>query len=354
MKLAKFFAAILALCLLLSLFTACDSEADSSSANNDQEQNGQQNDNLTDGQRTALEKAKSYLDYSAFSREALIEQLKLDDLAESDILFATDNIGADWNAQCLKKAKSYLKYSALSKQELTQRLKADSFTDEEIAYAITEIGESALAGGEQEEDTENNMTPEQKAALDAATAYLEASALSRQELVDKLTTDGLAESDIIFAADNIDWNAQCLKKAEVHLDHTTLTQQDLIDQLKADGFTSEEIAYAMQELGYTSSDDNQGTTTEQDNALAAATAHLAATAFSRQGLIAQLELDGFEASDAIFAVDNVEVDWNEQCSRKAGDYISDPDFPMQDLMDLLASDGFTSEQIAYAVEMLGG
>ena len=125
-----------------------------------------------------------------------------------------------------------------------------------------------------------------------------------------------------------------------------------MDLLVTDGFTNDEIAYAMRALGYAPSDDDQGPTVEQNNALAAAANYLASTAFSRQGLIDQLEIDGFEASVAIFAVDNIEVDWNEQCYKKAGDYVSDPEFSVESLMDLLVADGFTEDQIAYAVGML--
>ena len=58
-------------------------------------------------QRNALEKAKDYLDFSAFSYTGLIGQLEYEGFSTEDATFGADNCGADWNEQAAKKAQSY-------------------------------------------------------------------------------------------------------------------------------------------------------------------------------------------------------------------------------------------------------
>ena len=91
----------------------------------------------------------------------------------------------------------------------------------------------------------------------------------------------------------------------------------------------------------------------QRNALEKAEDYLRYSAFSRQGLINQLEFEGFEENDIIFAVDNVEVDWNEQCYKKAKSYLQYSSFSKQGLIDQLEFEGFTDAQIAYAITKVG-
>lgn len=96
--------------------------------------------NLTLGQQNALKKAKSYLEYSGFSRSGLIEQLKFEKFSSEDAEYAVNNCGADWNEQALKKAKSYLEFSSFSSQGLIDQLKFEGFTQEQCEYAMRKIG----------------------------------------------------------------------------------------------------------------------------------------------------------------------------------------------------------------------
>ena len=128
MKNTKFLVAFLAICMVLTLFVACDL-GDTSSLSN-----------MTIGQQNALKKAESYLKYSSFSRKGLIDQLEFEGFDTNDILFAVDNVEVDWNEQCYKKAETYLKYSSFSKQRLIEQLEYEGFTDDQIAYAINKVG----------------------------------------------------------------------------------------------------------------------------------------------------------------------------------------------------------------------
>lgn len=98
------------------------------------------NNKATLSQQNALKKAKSYLEYSAFSRSGLIKQLEFEKFSSEDAMYAADNCGANWNEQAVKKAKFYLEYSSFSAEGLIDQLKFEGFTQEQATYAIKAIG----------------------------------------------------------------------------------------------------------------------------------------------------------------------------------------------------------------------
>lgn len=91
----------------------------------------------------------------------------------------------------------------------------------------------------------------------------------------------------------------------------------------------------------------------QQNALRAAQKYLDYTAFSRSGLIKQLEYEGYSTADATYAVDTVTVDWNEQAAKKAADYLDYTAFSRSGLYDQLIYEGFTAAQAEYGVSTTG-
>ncbi|WP_256718324.1 Ltp family lipoprotein [Rhodococcus sp. D-1] len=78
-----------------------------------------------------------------------------------------------------------------------------------------------------------------------------------------------------------------------------------------------------------------GITAGQKNAVRAAKDYLAYTAFSRQGLIEQLEFENYSTDDATFAVVYVAPDWNIQAAKAAQDYLDYTAFSRQGLIDQL-------------------
>ncbi|MBE6535526.1 MAG: hypothetical protein E7677_02765 [Ruminococcaceae bacterium] len=132
------------------MLVACDISDISTLTGDNQEQQSQKQtekqtqkqteQTMTIGQKNALKKAESYLKYSNFSRQGLIDQLEYEGFEESDIIFAVDNVEVDWNEECYEKAQSYLKYSSFSKQGLIDQLEFEGFTDAQIAYAIKKVG----------------------------------------------------------------------------------------------------------------------------------------------------------------------------------------------------------------------
>lgn len=99
--------------------------------------------------------------------------------------------------------------------------------------------------------------------------------------------------------------------------------------------------------------DESNLTTGQKNALKKALSYLSHSAFSRSGLIEQLEFEGFTTEEATYAVDNSGADWNEQAVKLAASYLSHSAFSRQRLIEQLEYEGFTHEQAVYGAEQNG-
>ncbi|MEV7132633.1 Ltp family lipoprotein [Arthrobacter sp. NPDC093128] len=94
-------------------------------------------------------------------------------------------------------------------------------------------------------------------------------------------------------------------------------------------------------------------TISQQNALRKADSYLDFTAFSRTGLIHQLEFEKFSTGDATWAADRVTVDWNEQAAKKAKSYLEFTSFSHSGLVEQLLFEGFTPEQAEYGASTTG-
>ncbi|MCI1959674.1 MAG: Ltp family lipoprotein [Clostridia bacterium] len=98
------------------------------------------NQSETTEQKNACAKAEDYLDFSAFSRSGLIEQLKYEGYSTEAATYAADKCGANWNEQAAKKAKSYLSFSSFSHDGLIEQLEYDGFTTEQAEYGVKAVG----------------------------------------------------------------------------------------------------------------------------------------------------------------------------------------------------------------------
>ncbi len=96
-----------------------------------------------------------------------------------------------------------------------------------------------------------------------------------------------------------------------------------------------------------------GQTVSQKNAVDKAKSYLRIFSFSRDGLIHQLEFDGYSHTDAVYGADHCGADWNQQALRKAKSYLETFSFSYEGLLDQLAFDAFTAEQAAYGVKNCG-
>lgn len=94
----------------------------------------------TVSQKNAVKKAKSYLNYSAFSRDGLVSQLEYEQFSHADAVYGVDNSGANWNEQAVQRAESYMEYSAFSRGSLIEQLKHDKFTQAQAEYGVSAVG----------------------------------------------------------------------------------------------------------------------------------------------------------------------------------------------------------------------
>ncbi|MDP3894336.1 Ltp family lipoprotein, partial [Nocardioides sp.] len=90
--------------------------------------------------------AEDYLDYSAFSRQGLIDQLSSEygsGFRVEDAAWAVGQLKVDWREQAVRAAKEYLDYSPFSRQGLIEQLSSpygSQFTVAEATYAVNKIG----------------------------------------------------------------------------------------------------------------------------------------------------------------------------------------------------------------------
>jgi hypothetical protein len=100
---------------------------------------------MTSGQENAVESAESYLEYSGFSREGLIQQLSSDageGFAKADATFAVNHVDVNWNEEAVESAQDYLDYSSFSSDGLIEQLSSsagEGFTLAQAQYAVDQV-----------------------------------------------------------------------------------------------------------------------------------------------------------------------------------------------------------------------
>lgn len=134
-----------------------------------------------------------------------------------------------------------------------------------------------------------------------------------------------------------------LRSALNYLDFSAFSYDGLIDQLEFEGYSTAEALYAVNNCG---ADWNE-------QALLCALNYLDYTAFSYTGLIDQLEFGGFTTAEATYGANNCGADWNEQAAKCAEDYLEYSAFSRQGLIDQLLFEGFTQSQAEYGARAVG-
>ncbi len=137
-------------------------------------------------EKNAVREAESYLEFMAFSRQGLVDQLSSPygsgytaDAAAFAVAFLEENGLVDWNEQAVREAQSYLETMAFSRNELKDQLSSEygaQFTTDEAEYAVSYLEENGLVDWKEQ-------------AVEAAKSYLEFMSFSRQGLIDQLTSE---------------------------------------------------------------------------------------------------------------------------------------------------------------------
>jgi hypothetical protein len=94
-------------------------------------------------------------------------------------------------------------------------------------------------------------------------------------------------------------------------------------------------------------------TVGQENARKSAKSYLDYQAFSRSGLIKQLEYEGYTTEEATYGVDALGADWNDQAAKSAKSYLEYQAFSRTGLIEQLEYEGFSNEQATFGASANG-
>lgn len=112
--------------------------------------------------------------------------------------------------------------------------------------------------------------------------------------------------------------------------------------------------YALSEdTSSTDEDFLENATAGQKNAYQSALSYLDSGAFSKSGLVEQLEYEKYSKDDAEWAVDHLDVNWKEEAVKSAKEYLASDSFSHDGLVEQLEYEGFTAEQAEYGVSQAG-
>ena len=137
--------------------------------------------------------------------------------------------------------------------------------------------------------------------------------------------------------------AEALDRALSYLSSSDFSYNGLVEQLEYEGFSHEDAVYAADNCG---ADWNE-------QALRSAQSYIEYSAFSYLGLLGQLEYEEFTDEQAKYGADNCGADWNQEAVDCARSYLDFMSFTREDLIYQLEFEGFTHEQAVYGVEANG-
>lgn len=92
------------------------------------------------GERQAVRAAQNYINFQAFSRSGLIEQLEFEGYSRAEAEYGVANITVDWNEQAALSAQAYLEYSNFSRSGLIEQLEFEGYTSSQAQYGANAVG----------------------------------------------------------------------------------------------------------------------------------------------------------------------------------------------------------------------
>ena len=128
-------------------------------------------------------------------------------------------------------------------------------------------------------------------------------------------------------------------------DDSNYTENDLIVEVK-DGKVVYNIARAVKKV----SNPTPAPTVGEKNALKTAKQYLEYIPFSYEGLVKQLEYEGYTHSQAVYGADHCGANWKQEAVAMAKRYLEVSSFSYQGLIDQLEYEGFTHEQAVYGAD----
>lgn len=134
-----------------------------------------------------------------------------------------------------------------------------------------------------------------------------------------------------------------VRAAESYLNYSAFSHDGLVAQLEHDQFSQADATYGA---------DNSGANWSAE-AAQSAQSYLNYSAFSHDGLVAQLVHDQFTQAQAVYGVDSSNADWNEEAAKAAQQYMSYSAFSRGSLIAQLEHDQFTQAQAEYGANAVG-
>ena len=137
---------------------------------------------------------------------------------------------------------------------------------------------------------------------------------------------------------------QAIQTAKDYLDTMHLSQTELLQMLSVENVDSEDAKFALE---YLNIDWNQ----EARKKAKEYCKHK--IGFSKEKLKSQLLFDHFTEEEADFALSHIHVNWVEQAKIVAKEYIEDGVSSKEDLIDALMNEGFTKKEAEKATLKVG-
>lgn len=134
-----------------------------------------------------------------------------------------------------------------------------------------------------------------------------------------------------------------LKKAKRYIETMPMSFDGLVEQLEYEGFSSEESHYGAENCG---ADWNE-------QAIKKAKSYIDLSGFSYSNLIEQLEYEKFTHDQATYGADNCGADWNAEAAESAKRYMDMMSMSREQLIDQLLYEGYTNEQAEYGASSVG-
>lgn len=136
---------------------------------------------------------------------------------------------------------------------------------------------------------------------------------------------------------------EALESAKSYIRMSGFSYEGLVSQLEYEGFTHDEAVSAVDSCG---ADWNA-------EALESAKSYIEMSGFSYTSLISQLEYEKFTHEQAVYGADNCGADWNQQAADSARSYLDTMSMSREELLNQLLFEGFTQEQAEYGVQSVG-
>lgn len=181
---------------------------------------------------------------------------------------------------------------------------------------------------------------------------------SKMEECKKFAEDFNNETVALLDAANASHSNDDLAKAKEKIDSIDISTATIFTDYKEEWNTyystiKTDIENAEKAAKEAKENELKQATKEKQNALKSAKSYIKFMNFSRSGLIQQLEYEGYSTDAATWAVDYMDVDWNEQAAGTAQNYLDTMSFSRSGLIEQLEFEGFTAEQAEYGVTAVG-